>query len=35
MNGKIFEPKMSIGEFRYISLFSNLDGNTIGVHSRK
>ena len=33
--GKIIKPKMSIGEFGYISLFSDLDGNTIGLHSRK
>jgi len=33
--GKIIKPKMSIGEFGFISLFSDLDGNTIGLHSRK
>lgn len=33
--GKIIKPKMSIGEFGYISLFSDLDGNIIGLHSRK
>lgn len=33
--GKIIRPKMSIGEFGFISLFSDLDGNTIGLHSRR
>jgi len=33
--GKIIKPKMSIGEFGFISLFADLDGNTIGLHSRK
>ena len=33
--GKIIKPKMSIGEFGYISLFLDLDGNTIGLYSRK
>lgn len=33
--GKIIKPKMSIGEFGYISLFADLDGNTIGLYSRK
>jgi len=33
--GKIIKSKMSIGEFGFISLFSDLDGNTIGLHSRK
>jgi len=33
--GKIIKSKTSIGEFGFISLFSDLDGNTIGLHSRK
>lgn len=33
--GKVIKPKVPIGEFGYISLFSDLDGNTIGLHSRK
>lgn len=33
--GKIIRPKMGIGEFGFISLFKDLDGNTIGLHSRK
>lgn len=31
--GKIFKPKMSIGEFGFISLFFDTEGNKIGVHS--
>ncbi|MEM8524175.1 MAG: VOC family protein [Bacteroidota bacterium] len=33
--GKVIRPKMSIGEFGYVSLFSDLDGNTIGLYSRE
>lgn len=33
--GKVIRPKMAIGEFGYIALFSDLDGNVIGLHSRK
>ena len=33
--GKIIKPKMSIGEFGYVSIFSDLDGNILGLHSRK
>lgn len=33
--GKIIKTKMPIGEFGFISLFQDLDGNTIGLHSRK
>lgn len=33
--GKLIRPKTSIGEFGFISLFSDLDGNTIGLHSKK
>lgn len=31
--GKIFKPKMSIGEYGFISLFFDTEGNIIGVHS--
>ena len=33
--GKVIRSKMSIGEFGFISLFRDLDGNTIGLHSRQ
>lgn len=33
--GKIFKPKISIGEFGFISLFFDTEGNKIGVHSMK
>ncbi len=33
--GKVIKPKMAIGEFGYIALFSDLDGNTIGLYSRQ
>lgn len=33
--GKLIRPKTPIGEFGFIALFSDLDGNTIGLHSRK
>jgi predicted enzyme related to lactoylglutathione lyase len=33
--GKLIRPKTSIGEFGFIALFSDLDNNTIGLHSRK
>jgi len=33
--GKIFKPKMSIGEFGFISLFSDTEGNMVGLHSMK
>lgn len=32
--GRVIKPKMSIGEFGYISLFIDTEGNTIGLHSR-
>lgn len=35
MGGKIVRPKMSIGDFGYISLFIDSEGNTIGLHSQK
>lgn len=31
--GKLFKPKMSIGEHGFISLFFDTEGNMIGVHS--
>ena len=33
--GKIFKPKMSIGEFGFISLFYDTEGNMAGLHSMK
>ena len=33
--GKIIRPKMSIGEFGFVSMFIDTEGNTIGLHSRK
>lgn len=33
--GKIIRPKMSIGEFGFVSIFTDTEGNTIGLHSRK
>lgn len=32
--GKIVRPKMSIGEFGFVSIFIDSEGNTIGLHSR-
>ncbi len=32
--GKIIKSKMSIGEFGFISIFIDTEGNTIGLHSR-
>lgn len=32
--GKIIRPKMSIGEFGFVSLIMDTEGNTIGLHSR-
>ena len=32
--GEIFRPKMSIGEFGFISLVKDTEGNLIGIHSR-
>lgn len=32
--GKIVQPKMSIGEFGFISIFIDSEGNTVGLHSR-
>lgn len=33
--GKIVQPKMHIGEFGYVSIFIDTEGNTIGLHSGK
>jgi len=33
--GKVVSPKMNIGEFGFVSLFIDTEGNTIGLHSRK
>ena len=33
--GKVIKPKMSIGAFGYVSILIDIDGNTIGLHSRK
>lgn len=32
--GKVFRPKMSIGEHGFITLFFDTEGNMIGLHSR-
>jgi uncharacterized protein len=32
--GKIVRPKMAIGEFGFVSIFIDTEGNTIGLHSR-
>jgi uncharacterized protein len=33
--GKVVQPKMHIGEFGYISIFIDSEGNTLGLHSQK
>lgn len=33
--GKVLQPKMHIGEFGYISIFIDTEGNTVGLHSRR
>lgn len=33
--GKVVQPKMNIGEFGFISIFIDTEGNAIGLHSRK
>lgn len=33
--GKVLKPKMSIGEFGFVALLMDTEGNTIGLHSRK
>jgi uncharacterized protein len=32
--GKVMQPKMNIGEFGFISIFIDSEGNTVGLHSR-
>lgn len=31
--GKVVQPKMNIGEFGFVSIFIDSEGNTIGLHS--
>lgn len=31
--GKILQPKMDIGQFGFVSIFQDTEGNTIGLHS--
>ena len=33
--GKVVQPKLHIGDFGYISIFIDTEGNTVGLHSRK
>lgn len=33
--GKVVQPKLHIGEFGFISIFIDTEGNTVGLHSRK
>jgi len=33
--GKVLQPKMSIGEYGFIALLEDSEGNRIGVHSRQ
>lgn len=33
--GKIFKPKMSIGEYGFITLFFDTEGKMVGLHSMK
>lgn len=33
--GKLVQPKMSIGDFGFVSIFIDSEGNTVGLHSRK
>lgn len=33
--GRIIKPKMSIGEFGFVSILIDTEGNTIGLHSKK
>jgi predicted enzyme related to lactoylglutathione lyase len=35
LGGKIIRPKASIGEFGFVSIFIDSEGNTIGLHSLK
>ncbi len=33
--GRVVQPKTHIGDFGYVSIFIDTEGNTIGLHSRK
>jgi predicted enzyme related to lactoylglutathione lyase len=33
--GKVVQPKTHIGEFGYIAIFIDSEGNTVGLHSQK
>ena len=33
--GKVCQPKMAIGEFGFMSIVTDTEGNTIGLHSMK
>ncbi|PHI20917.1 lactoylglutathione lyase [Lewinellaceae bacterium SD302] len=33
--GKVIRPKMNIGEFGFVAMIMDTEGNTIGLHSRK
>lgn len=33
--GKLIQPKTSIGEFGFVSILMDTEGNSIGLHSRK
>jgi uncharacterized protein len=33
--GKVVQTKMNIGDFGFISIFIDTEGNTVGLHSRK
>lgn len=33
--GKVLQPKVSIGEFGFISMLTDTEGNTIGLYSRQ
>lgn len=32
--GKMLQPKMNIGEFGFVAIFLDSEGNTLGLHSR-
>ncbi|NJN33612.1 MAG: VOC family protein [Saprospiraceae bacterium] len=33
--GKVVQPKMNIGDFGFVSIFIDTEGNTVGLHSQK
>lgn len=33
--GRILQGKMAIGEFGFVSIFTDTEGNTLGLHSRQ